>query len=44
MPETQVERLQGLSIKIINNLFAVSIKVFIFVHNSLSICVFYRSQ
>ena len=27
MPETQVKRLQGLSIKIINNLFAVSIKV-----------------
>lgn len=44
MPETQVKRLQGLSIKIINNLFAVSIKVFIFVHkDSLSICVFYRS-
>lgn len=40
MPETQVKRLQGLSIKIIKNLFAVSIKVFIFAHkDSLSICV-----
>ena len=44
MPETQVKRLHDLSVKIINNLFAVSIKVVIFVHiNSLSICVFYRS-
>ncbi len=31
MPETQVKRLHGPFIKIINNLFAVSIKVFIFV-------------
>lgn len=33
MPETQVKRLQGLSIKIINKLFVVSIKVFIFANN-----------
>lgn len=31
MPETQVKRLHDPFIKIINNLFAVSIKVFIFV-------------
>lgn len=43
MPETQVERLHDPFIKIIKNLFAVSIKVFIFVHKDrLSICVFYR--
>ena len=42
MPETQFKRLHDPFIKIIKNLFAVSIKVFIFVHNSLSICVFYR--
>lgn len=34
MPETQVKRLQDLSVKIINNLFAVSIKVFIFANNN----------
>lgn len=33
MLETQVKRLQDLSIKIINNLFVVSIKVFIFANN-----------
>lgn len=44
MPETQVKRLHDLSVKIINNLFAVLIILFTFVHiNSLSICVFYRS-
>lgn len=31
MPETQVKRLHDPFIKITNNLFAVSIKVFIFV-------------
>ena len=45
MPEIQVKRLHDSFIKRINNLFSVSIKVFIFVHkDSLSICVFYRSQ
>lgn len=42
MPETQVKRLHDLSVKIINNLFAVLIILFIFVHiNSLSICACY---
>lgn len=42
MPETQVKRLHDPFIKIINNLFAVLIILFIFVHiSSLSICACY---